>query len=320
MGHLEEIKQVIALERDTIDALLDSVDSSWEEAVQMILQAPRKLILSGMGKSGHIATKIAATLSSTGTPAVFLHPSESLHGDLGLVESGDLLIFFSKSGESDEMIAMLPSLKKLNCRMIAVTANRQSTLANHADLVLYTPVAKEACSLNLAPTCSTTSSLVVGDALAVALMQAKGFQPEEFALFHPAGRLGKRLLFQVSDLMRKGDDNPVTAINDSFEVVLNAIGKGGVNGVNVVDDQGNLVGLITGFDLRKAFGEHENLKGLTAKDIMVSSPQTVDPDCFAVKCLEQMNSTTKPVNLMPVVDQGKSVGMITLSDMVRAGL
>jgi len=320
MKHLEEIRQVIALERQTIDALLESVDDSWELAVEMILQAPRKLILSGMGKSGHIATKIAATMSSTGTPAIFLHPSESLHGDLGVVESGDVLVFFSKSGESDEMIAMLPSLKKLNCSVIAVTANRESTLAKHADIVLYTPVAQEACSLNLAPTSSTTAALVLGDALAVALMKAKGFQPEEFALFHPAGRLGKRLLFQVSDLMRKGEENPTTDVDASFESLLNAIGKGGVNGVNVIDQNGLLVGLITGFDLRKAFGQHTDLRSLKASDIMVQSPHTTTPDCFAVKCLEKMNSFENPINLLPVIENGKSVGMITLSDMVRAGL
>jgi len=320
MDLLEEIKQVILLEQATLGDLARSVDSSWEQAVELILAAPRKLVLSGMGKSGHIATKIAATLSSTGTPAIFLHPSESLHGDLGVVEPGDLLVFFSKSGESDEMIAMVPSLKRMGCKIIAVTANRDSTIAKNSDLVLFTPIQKEACALNLAPTCSTTAALVLGDALAVALMKRRGFASEDFALYHPAGRLGKRLLYKVEDLMRKGADHPKVLAQASFSQLLKAMGVGGVNAVNVVDPEDRLVGLITGFDLRHAFETYENLKTIKAQDILFANPATTEPGMLAMECFERMRTSAKPLNLLPVVSGGKAVGMITMQDMIRAGL
>ncbi|MDT8445261.1 MAG: KpsF/GutQ family sugar-phosphate isomerase [bacterium] len=320
MAVLEEIKEVIRLEIATLQALLESVGPTWEAAVEMIFAAPRKVVLSGMGKSGHIATKIAATFSSTGTPAVFLHPSESLHGDLGIVEPGDVLLLFGKSGESDEMIAMLPSLKKMGCQIIAVTANAQSTMAKHADLVLFTPVEKEACALNLAPTCSTTAALVLGDALAVALMKKRGFASEDFALYHPAGRLGKRLLYQVKDLMRQGEENPAVLQTASFSELLKAIGEGGVNAVTVVDAQGQLKGLITGFDLRRAFEEQADLRQLTAQEIMNHSPMVTEPGKLAIECYQTMKNNPQPIMVLPVVDAGAAVGMITMQDMVRAGL
>lgn len=320
MSILADIQSVISLEISTLQDLLESIDTAFEEAITLILEARGKIIISGMGKSGLVGRKIAATLSSTGTTAVFLHPSEALHGDLGMVSDGDTIILLGKSGESDEMIGMLPLLKKLNCRIIAITANQTSTLAKHSDVVLFTPVEKEACAHNLAPTCSTTAALVVGDALAVTLMKIKGFSRDDFAMFHPAGRIGKRLLYKVTDLMKAGDENPIVPVDATFDQVLSAITEGKVNAVSVVDNHGDLKGLITGFDLRKAMQHYDDLKTLTAADIMFLSPVTINDNAYAVEALEIMKNSSKPLQLLPVLNKRRVVGLVTMHDMIRAGL
>lgn len=320
MDILSSIKEVVSLEIKALQDLEASLDDSFAEAVRLISESDGKVFLSGMGKSGHIASKIAATLSSVGTPAVFLHPSEAIHGDLGRVNTGDTFILLSKAGESDEMIALLPSLKQMNCKTILITANRESTLAKHSDLILYTPIEQEACALNLAPTCSTTSALVVGDALAVALMKIKNFTEQNFALYHPGGRLGKRLLYRVGDLMKKGDENPVVHEDASFDKLLEAISAGRVNAVSVIDNDGNLKGLVTGFDIRRAFQMDGDIRQLKTSDIMFESPSTISPETYAIKAYEMMKDSPKPLNLLPVLEGAKVVGMITLQDMIRAGL
>ena len=196
----EEIKRVIGLEKKTLDDLYHSIDDSVVKAVEMIQTCKGKVIISGMGKSGHIAAKIAATFSSTGTLAVFMHPAEGMHGDLGIVGRGDVILLLSNSGESDEMIGLLPSLNQLQCKTITITGNLNSTMAKHSDLVIHSPVEQEACSLNLAPTCSTTSALALGDAIAITLMKFKKFSRQDFAIFLPAGRIGKRLLYKVDEM------------------------------------------------------------------------------------------------------------------------
>ncbi len=320
MKVLENIINVISLEIETLKDLIEVVDKSFEDAVQMILKAQRKIIVCGMGKSGHIASKIAATLSSTGTPAISMHPAESMHGDLGIVEKGDVLILLSKSGESDEMIGMLPTLRRLECKRILITANPGSSLARHSDIVLNTPVKKEACTLDLAPTCSTTAALVVGDALAVSLMTIKKFSKEDFALFHPAGRIGKRLLYKVEDLMLKGEQNPVVQEEDLFEHIIRVISKGGANAVSVVDKNRQFKGLITGYDLRKALESDQDLKHLKASQMMFTSPITIEVGAFAMEALDIMKNSSKPLGLLPVLKDGRSVGVISLQDMIRAGL
>ncbi len=320
MTILTDIKSVISLEIKTLEDLLGSIDTTFEEAIELILASNGKIIISGMGKSGLVGRKIAATFSSTGTTAVFLHPSEALHGDLGMVEPGDTIILLGKSGESDEMVGMLPILEKLKCKIIAITANRESTLARHSDVVLYTPVEKEACTLNLAPTCSTTAALVVGDALAITLMKIKQFTRDDFAMFHPAGRIGKRLLYKVSKLMKGGDENPVIRLEASFDDLLTSITKGKVNAVSVVDEKGHLKGLITGYDLRKAIQAHSDLKALTADDIMFEAPTTIDVDAYAIEAYDTMKNSSKPLQLLPVLDGKTVVGIITMHDMIRAGL
>ena len=320
MGIKETILQVVKLEIEALENLTGKIDQSFEEAVQLMMQAQRKIVVCGMGKSGHIAHKIAATLSSTGTPAIALHPAESLHGDLGVVEENDTLILLSKSGESDEIIGMLPTLQRLKCKLILITANTSSTLSKYADIVLHTPIKKEACTLDLAPTCSTTAALVVGDALAVSLMNIKGFTRDNFALYHPAGRIGKRLLFKVDDLMRSGQDNPVIDKDGNFEEVVKTISKGGANAVSVIDKSGAFQGLITGYDLRKAFEGDQNLKNLTAGDIMFPNPITIRKGVLATKAFEIMKNNLQPLNLLPVLEKNIVVGIITLQDMIRAGL
>jgi arabinose-5-phosphate isomerase len=321
MDSLKAIKEVISLEIKTLQDLHDSVDESFEKAIQLIQASSGKIILCGIGKSGLIARKIAATFSSTGTTSVFLHPSEALHGDLGMVEDGDTLILLGKSGESDELVGMLPILKKLHCKVISITANKQSTLAKHSDVVLYTPIEKEACALNLAPTTSTTAALAVGDALAVCLMKQNNFSKTDFALFHPGGRLGKRLLYKVDDIMTSGDDNPLVLLDDPFDTVVSTITMGGVNAVSVTDKDGFFKGLITGYDLRKAFQSANELRSLKAKQIMFSDPVTIQAGVFAIEAFDKIKNNPKPLLLLPVLDkEDKSVGIITMQAMIRAGL
>ncbi len=315
-----EIRRVIDLEKRTLEDLYDSIDDSIVKVVEMILSADGKLIISGMGKSGHIAGKIAATFSSTGTLAVFMHPAEGLHGDLGVVGRGDIVLLLSNSGESDEMIGLLPCLKQLQCRTIAITSNLESTLAKHCDLVLHSPVKQEACSLNLAPTCSTTAALALGDAIAIALMKIKRFSRQEYALYHPAGRIGKRLLYKVDELMKSGEQNPVVHLNDSFDIVVTEITRGRVNAVSVVDERGDLKGLITGYDIRKAFQFRSDVRKLTAREIMFEEPVTISRGAYAVQAYEVMRNNPKPLQQIPVLEGRKAVGIITLQDMVRAGL
>jgi len=320
MDIIETIKETITLEIKALEDLRQSVNQSFVDAVDLILKSPGKIILSGMGKSGLIARKIAATFASTGTTAVFLHPSEALHGDLGIVSRGDTLILLGKSGESDEMIGMLPILKKLECKIIAITANRESTLARHSDVILFTPIEKEACSLNLAPTCSTTSALAAGDALAMTLMKIKQFSRNDFAMFHPAGRIGKRLLYRVDDLMKGGQENPVVYLEEKFDEVLSAISKGRVNAVSVIDRDGHFKGLITGFDLRRGFQTATQVKELTAGELMFADAVTIPSGAYAVEAYKLMKNNPKPLNLLPVLDGPKVVGIITMQDMIRAGL
>ena len=230
------------------------------------------------------------------------------------------MILLGKSGESDEMVGILPILKKLNCKIIAITANRESTLAQHSDVIIFTPVEQEACALNLAPTCSTTAALVVGDALAITLMKLKKFSRSDYALFHPGGRLGKRLLYKVDDLMKSGNENPIVYEDDIFNDVVSAIIKGRVNGVSVIDHKDNFKGLITGFDLRKTLVSTDNFKETTAKEIMFENPITIESGTFAIEAYEIMRNNPKPIFQLPVLIGTKVIGIITLQDMVRAGL
>jgi len=318
---LAEVNRVMELEARTLAKMRAAVGPSYEKAVLLLYACPGKVILTGIGKSGIVAQKIASTLVSTGTPALFLHPAEGAHGDIGIAHKDDIIIAITKSGESDEIIALLPSIRQIGVRLIAITGAGDSTIARHADIVLLTPVEEEACPLNMAPTCSTTAALVVGDALAMALMKLRNFQPEEFALYHPGGQLGKRLLLTVRDLMRTGARNPVVKLTATVQVLFTELTAKHLGAVSVVDDAGRLAGFVTDYDIRRVIGEGKNIFSMSIRDIMNPNPVRVNVDEKAFQALKIMEEREKPLAVLPVVDAGSVVrGMIHLHDLIDKGL
>jgi arabinose-5-phosphate isomerase len=321
MDILAEIKRVLDLEGGAIARLRESVGPAYEQAVRLMYASPGKVILTGVGKSGIIAQKIASTMVSTGTPALFLHPTEGMHGDIGIVHKDDVIVAVGKSGESDELIAMLPFIRKIGARLIAITAEAEATMARHADIVLLTPMEEEACPLNMAPTCSTTAALVVGDALAMALMKLRNFQPEDFARHHPGGQLGKRLLLTVRDLMRTGPRNPVVHVGASVQTLFSEITAKHTGAVSIVDDTGRLAGLVTDYDIRRAVGQGRNIFTMSIPEIMNPAPISIDADAKAVQALKLMEEREKPFAVLPVVEADRIVcGMIHLHDLIDKGL
>jgi arabinose-5-phosphate isomerase len=321
MDVLSEIRRVIELETRTVARLQETVGPAYENAVRLLYTCPGKAILTGIGKSGIIAQKIASTMVSTGMPALFLHPTEGMHGDIGIAHKDDVIIAIGRSGESEELIALLPSIRKIGARLISITGRADSTMARHSDIVLITPVDEEACPLNMAPTCSTTAALVVGDALAMALMKLRNIQLEDFARYHPGGQLGKRLLLTVRDLMRTGTRNPVVHINASMKDLFSEITAKHLGAVSVVDDAGTLVGLVTDYDIRRAVGEGRNIFSMTIPQIMNSAPIAIEADDKAIQALKIMEEREKPLAVLPVIEGDRLVcGMIHLHDLVDKGL
>jgi arabinose-5-phosphate isomerase len=298
------------------------VGPAYEKAVEAIAQCRGKVIVTGVGKSGFIAQKVAATFSSTGTPAAFLDPSAAMHGGLGFIEHKDLIIAIGKSGESDELTSLLPAIGGLGATIIAITANPKSTLAKYAKIVLDTPIEAEACPLDLAPTSSTTAALAVGDALAVALMKKRNFKAEQFARNHPAGRLGKRLTLRVLDVMRSQTSNPAIPLETPVSDMLLALTRFQAGAVSVVDKKGRLIGLITDYDVRKALGEGGvRLFQMGLSDIMNGKPTSVLDTEPAAKAISIMEQRKNPFNVLPVVDKkGRCVGMIQIHDLRARGL
>lgn len=319
-----QIVKLLKLEADAITKAADRLQPNQvERAVKLLANCYGKVVLAGVGKSGIVARKIAATLTSTGTLAVYLHPADALHGDIGIVTAEDVAIVLSNSGETDELVAILPYLKSRQVPIIALVGNLHSTLARNADVVLDAAVDKEACPFNLAPTTSTTVALSIGDALAMILMQVKGLTPEDFALNHPAGRLGKRLTLRVRDLMHSGQETPAVSPQTSWIEVLSTISKGGLGAVNVVDDSDHLVGIITDGDLRRLLQrvKHTDLETLTASSMMTQNPVVVSPDVLAHHAFQLMENRPSQISMLPVVDQQQHcVGLIRLHDIVRSGL
>jgi arabinose-5-phosphate isomerase len=292
-------------------------------AVDLLVGCIGKVVLMGIGKSGFIARKIAATLTSTGTRAIFLHASDALHGDLGILDKSDVILLVSNSGETDEVIAMLPYLKHRTVPLISIIGNLTSTLASNSDVILDASVDKETCPFNLAPTASTTVALAIGDALALTVMEIKGLTPEDFALNHPAGRLGKRLSLKVSDLMNSGDRNPMVSPLTSWLEVVNSITRGGLGAVNVVSDGQILVGIVTDGDLRRAIQKSNptELMNLNAESFMTPNPVTISADELAYSALQLMENRPSQISVLPVVDAGeRCVGLLRLHDLVRSGL
>jgi arabinose-5-phosphate isomerase len=294
-----------------------------KRAIELLHDCRGKVVMVGVGKSGNIAEKIAATLTSTGTAALYLHPSDALHGGLGILSSDDVVIALSNSGETDEIITMLPYLKHRQVPIISIVGNLRSTLARTSDVVLDATVDQEACPLNLAPTTSTTVALAIGDALAMTLMQVKGLTMDDFALNHPAGQLGKRLTLRVADLMHSGAENPVINMDAAWLDVIAAISRGGLGAVNVVDGEGHLAGIITDGDLRRALQKIKlsELEQLQGSSIMTRNPIIATPEMLAFDALRLMEDRPSQISVLPVVNNERvCVGLIRLHDIVRSGL
>jgi arabinose-5-phosphate isomerase len=313
---LDCAKRVLRAEAEAVSALADRLNPSFVTACELILACQGRVIVLGIGKSGHIAKKIAATMASTGTPAFFVHPSEAAHGDLGMITRCDVVLALSNSGESDEVIALLPSLKRLGIPLIAMTGNEQSTLSKQANVHLDSGVAQEACPLNLAPTASTTAALALGDALAVALLEARGFQIEDFALSHPGGSLGRRLLVLVRDLMHTGDALPVVRQDVLLRDALLEISKKGMGMTAVVDAAGQLLGIFTDGDLRRALDQGVDVRDTPVSTVMTLAPATIESHKLAAEAVQQMDA--RRVNGLLVLEAGILVGAINMHDLLRA--
>lgn len=316
--------QAVRLAQDTFDieaaavlGLKSRTGAAFAQAVQHMLACAGRVVVMGMGKSGHIGRKIAATLASTGTPAIFVHPAEASHGDLGMITGADVVLAISNSGESEELTAILPVLKRLGVVLVAITGGAQSTLARHAGLVLDSSVDKEACPLNLAPTASTTAQLALGDALAVALLDARGFKTEDFARSHPGGALGRKLLTQVADVMRSGADVPRVAPDVSLSDLMREMSAKGLGASAVVQGDDQLLGIFTDGDLRRLIEKGRDLRALVARDVVHARPHTVRPDALAVDAVELMEAHR--ITCVLVVDAaGVLVGAVHIGDLMRA--
>ncbi len=322
MSVIKQIQDVLALEEKTLQDVRLQVNSSFEKAVNLLYNTTNIVCFFGVGKSYHIAAKIASTLASTGTRAVCLHPSEAQHGDLGVVREKDTVVLLSKSGETEEMLQLLPALRLLQCSIISIVSSKESKIAKLADIVLYVPVKEEACALKLAPTCSTTAMLAVGDALAVVLMRKKNFTKEEFALRHPAGSLGKQLLYTVKDVMSKDEMNPTVLLSASFETVLDLIMQYKMNALSVVNEANEFQGMITSYDIRKTLKQYlhtkTNLEEQTAATIMNKQATTIDVTMLALRCFEAMKRKQLP-KIVPVLQEGKTVGMLSIDQLLLVG-
>ena len=323
-GHLAEIQQLLRIESEAIAQTAMRLDESQvERVVELLAQCKGKVVILGVGKSGIIGQKIAATMTSAGTAALYLHPSDALHGSLGIVQADDVVIVLSNSGETDEIVAMLPYLKNRSVPIVAIVGNLNSTLARRSDAVLDASVDQEACPLNLAPTTSTTVALAIGDALAMTVMKVKGLTSDDFAVNHPAGRLGKRLTLRVGDLMHRDGENPTIGIGASWMEVVRALSRFGLGAVCVVDGDGRLVGIITEGDLRRAIERtsHDSLAALTGDDFMTRKPVVATPELLAFDALRLMEDRPRQISVLPVVDGDQMcVGLIRVHDIVRSGL
>lgn len=313
-------KRVLREEADAISHLASNLGESFETAIQWCLACTGRVITCGIGKSGHIARKTAGTLSSTGTPSFFLQAAEAVHGDLGMVTSNDIVLMYSHSGETDELVRLFPSLAAIDARTILMTGRPHSSAGRLADLVLDTQVSREACPNNLAPTTSTTVMLAMSDALAVAVMEARGFTSEDFAKFHPSGTLGKRLLLRVADVMRKATDLSLVEPDLPVLDVLRSITQAGAGAACVVSEDGALLGLITDGDLRRHFLGSPTPFEATAEVIMARGVYTLSPELLALEALEFFQNLPKKVGEIPVVEDGRVVGLVMLKDLLRTGI
>ncbi len=314
---LDLAREVLSIEAAAVQALTQRIGEDFLRALDIILSCEGRVIVSGMGKSGHIARKIAATLSSTGTPAYFVHPAEAAHGDLGMITGKDVLIALSYSGESQELLAIVPIIKRQGAKLISLTGKPQSSLAREADVHLDGGVDKEACPLGLAPTTSTTAALALGDALAVALLDAKGFGEEDFARSHPGGALGRRLLTHVRDIMRSGERIPAVGQNATLAEAVLEISRKGLGMTAIVDDARRVLGIYTDGDLRRTLEKNVDFKSTSVSEVMSRNPRTIGPDALAAEAVQIMEQYN--ISQMLVVDgERKLVGALNMHDLLHA--
>ncbi|MEH7129311.1 KpsF/GutQ family sugar-phosphate isomerase [Neobacillus drentensis] len=315
---LSESKFVFETEINAINLVKDALDESFVRIVELISNCTGKVIVTGMGKPGHVSRKIAATMSSLGTSSFFLHPAEALHGDLGMISANDIVIAISYSGESEEITRILPNIKLIGATLIGISGNQNSSLVKYSDYSFVFPKFKEACSMNLAPTSSTTVEMVLGDALAVCLSKIYGFHERNYALYHPAGSLGKKLLVKVSDIMHKGNKNAVvkagTKLNDAIiEMSTKAIGI-----INIVNENNDLIGVFTDGDLRRMLTGKVNVYDWSVDDVMVKTPIYIDPDMLAVEALKMMKD--KNISALPIIRDKELVGTVRVNDIIGVGI
>jgi arabinose-5-phosphate isomerase len=318
---LELARGVLDIEADAVRGLKRRLGQDFLSAHKLMLETKGRVVVTGMGKSGHIARKIASTLASTGTPAFFMHPGEASHGDLGMITEHDVVVAISYSGESDEILKVLPLIKRRGAPVISITGRPQSTLAKESDVHLDAGVEKEACPLNLAPTASTTATLALGDALAVALLEARGFGSEDFAMHHPGGALGRKLLVHVADIMRKGDQLPRSRPDDLLlPTALDEMSKKSIGMTAVVDERDQLLGIFTDGDLRRYLEKHDSIKGVRVGDVMKRNPTTIAPEKLAAEAAQVLEQKSLGGRLVVLSPDGKLVGALTFHDLLAAGV
>ena len=319
---LKHAQDVLRMEAEAILELVPRVDANFAAAISLILECSGRTVITGMGKSGIIGRKMAATFASTGTPSFYLHPAEGIHGDLGMVTAEDVVIALSNSGETGEILNILPSLRRIGAKIIAMVGNANSTLAKNADVVLDVGVEKEACPLGLAPTSSTTAALAYGDAIALALLQKRNFTASQFAVFHPGGSLGRKLLLTVGNIMHKGNENPLVSADTTVQEALFVITDKGLGAVSVVDEEGKMLGVLTDGDIRRGLSKGVDFLQRSVADLMTKAPKYITADKLAAQALHLMESNQpKPITVLPVLDENKVViGLLHMTDLVRQGV
>ena len=318
----EKALETLKIETEALERLSARIDDEFEAAAQAILACKGRVIVSGIGKSGHVGQKIAASLASTGTPSFFMHPAEAFHGDLGMVTQNDIVLAISNSGETNEMINILPVIRRIGAKIIALCGRRDSTLGKNADYFIDAGVEKEACPLGLAPTASTTAALAMGDALAMALLAARNFTEQDFAVFHPGGSLGRKLLLTVENVMRSGEDNPIIEAGRTAKEALFVMTSTGVGATSVVDAEGKFIGLVTDGDVRRCLAKGPEFLNEPVEHFMTRNPETIAKDKLAASALSLMEKhQPRPITVLPVVDeQGMPLGIVHLTDLLRQGV
>ena len=319
----EKAIETLQIEADAVKKLIGHINDEFETMVKAILACKGKVIVTGMGKSGHVGRKIAASLASTGTPAFFMHPAEAFHGDLGMVTAQDIVLAISNSGESNEVVNILPIIKRIGAKIIAMSGRRESTLVKNADYFVDISVEREACPFGLAPTASTTATLAMGDAIAMALMASRNFTAQDFAVFHPGGALGRRLLLKVEHVMHGGDDNPVISVHKTAKEALFLMTAKGLGATSVIDENGKFIGLVTDGDIRRMLAKGVEFLNKPVEELMTRHPVVITKDKMAAEALSIMEKhQPKPITVLPVIDPVKNepIGIVHLTDLLRQGV